>query len=85
MATTADIAEQTVLDLIGSADSAEVLSSDEFRGRLKVAYSLMPPEAVARVRMRVLQRRAQFTSDRESGALRAVLDSIDKPAWEVFK
>ena len=85
MASTAETAEQTAIDLIDSAPHADVLASDEFRGRIKVACSLLGDDAVSRIRARVLARRAHFTSARESGALKAVLDSLDKPAWEVFR
>ena len=83
MATTAETAEQMALDLIDGARTEDVLGGDELRRRLKIAYSLMTPDGISRIRARLLKQRSEITSGRESSALRAVLDSLDKPAWVI--
>lgn len=75
--------EKMALAMIDATTSVEELAGEQLRGRLRVLKVRMSAEAAARVSVRLLQRKGELAPTQENAALRAVMESLDKPAFEI--
>ena len=75
-------AEEMAVSMINATTSAEALAGEELRGRIRVLKFRMSDEAAARISVRMLQRKHELADATQNSALRAVLESLDLPAFE---